>query len=175
MAISSNSGFDILQTKGSVFEKITNNIANSKGIKVLFKEELTKEDWKNLHFDAVKFDGKDILVANSDGFILTACGLGETVDEAGDKVEKLLKKICVPKGFWRNDFHDTNYHHAKKDLIKWGYLQYDSTVEEQLKAKEEQEAKNKQTKDIEEKVKSDYDKKLSDIKSAVKGIIYADK
>jgi phosphoribosylamine--glycine ligase len=163
------------EIKGSVFEKVTNNISNSKGIKVLFKEKLTKEDWNNLHFDAVRFDGKDIIVANSDGFILTACGLGETVDEAGDKVEKLLKKMVVPKGFWRNDFHDTNYHKAKKDLIKWGYLQDDSTIEEQLAEKAKQEEKDKQTKEITEKIQGDYDKKLSDIKGAVKGIIYGNK
>ena len=114
-------------------------------------------------------------MANSDGFILTACGLGETVDEAGDKVEKLLKKMVVPKGFWRNDFHDTNYHKAKKDLIKWGYLQDDSTIEEQLAEKAKQEEKDKQTKEITEKIQGDYDKKLSDIKGAVKGIIYGNK
>ena len=184
------------ETKGSVFEKITNNIANSKGIKVLFKEELTKEDWKNLHFDAVKFDGKDILVANSDGFILTACGLGETVDEAGDKVEKLLKKICVPKGFWRNDFHDTNYHHAKKDLIKWGYLEKElenkeseleaetlvSKLKDAILSKSKEKISKEQQKMI-DGIKEEYNQKLESnkkemgeelkkIKEAVKGIIY---
>ena len=140
---------------------------------ILFKEQPTKEEMKMINLDYVYKDG-ELKVSNSAGYAVTVNGLGETPKEAGEKVEKLLKKFILPKSFWRNDW-TSHYDKSKKDLIKWGYLQDDSTVEEQLKAKEEQEAKNKQTKDIEEKVKSDYDKKLSDIKSAVKGIIYADK
>ena len=80
--------------------------------------------------------------------------------------------MVVPKGFWRNDFHDTNYHKAKKDLIKWGYLQDDSTIEEQLAEKQKQEEKDKQTKEITATIQKDYDSKLKTVKDAVRKTIY---
>ena len=105
-----------------IYEALTPKLADSMGIRVLFNKDLSKEDLNNLHYDGVMWEDNKLKVANHDGYVLTVTGLGMTVDEAGDKVEKLLRKITVPKGFWRNDFHDTNYHKAKDDLNKWGYI-----------------------------------------------------
>jgi len=116
-----------------IYEMLTPKLADSMGVKILFKPDMTEEDLKNLHYDGVWFDGKDLRVANHDGYVLTVTGLGETVDDAGDKVDKLLRKIIIPKGFWRNDFHDTNYHHAREDLLKWGYLTSDSINLDEMK------------------------------------------
>ena len=123
-----------------------------------------------INLDYVYKDG-DIKVSNSAGYVLTVNGIGKTPKEAGENVEKLLNKFVLPKSFWRSDWTGT-YDKVKKDLIKWGYLQDDSTIEEQLAEKAKQEEKDKQIADITSKVKEDFDKKLADVKKAVKGIIY---
>ena len=139
-----------------------------------FKEQPTKEELENIHPEYVYYKNGKIRLANSGGYGITVSGQGETVKEAGEKTEKLLKKILLPSRLWRNDF-GAHYFESRKDLIKWGYLQDDSTIEEQLAEKAKQEEKDKQTKEITEKIQGDYDKKLSDIKGAVKGIIYGNK
>jgi len=130
-----------------IYEALTPKLADSMGIKVLFKPDMAIEDLKNIHYDGVWFDGKNIRIANHDGYILTATGMGNTVDEAGNNVEKLLRKIVVPKGFWRNDFHSTNYHKSKDDLIKWGYLPKDKeTLDKEKQAESEKDKSDKEIK-----------------------------
>ena len=48
----------------------------------------------------------------------------------------------------------------------------DSTIEEQLAEKAKQEEKDKQTKEIEDRFKKDYEGKINEVKSAVKKVIY---
>ena len=103
-------------------ELITHRMSNSEGLPVTFKEELTKEELHNLHFDGIMYEGKEIKVSGPDGHVLTVTGQGDSVDEAADRTEELLKKIIVPKRFWRNDFHKSHYHDSRFDLEMWGYL-----------------------------------------------------
>lgn len=114
----------------SIFEMMSYKLSDSYGLPVLFKEKLSKEDLDNLHFDAVMMDKGQLKVCNSDGYVLTVTGMGQTVDEAAEKVECLLKKIVVPKGFWRNDFKKSNYHESRNDLIEWGYLNEEKDEDE---------------------------------------------
>lgn len=96
-------------------------MSNSEGIKVNFSKDFTNEDWSHVHPDGVQFKDDALKIANSDGYIVTVSGTGETVEKAGEKVEALMKKIIVPKSFWRNDFDRSNYHKCIEDLKKWGY------------------------------------------------------
>ena len=106
----------------SISESMSYKLSDSYGIPVLFKEKLSPEELDNLHFDAVMMDKGQLKISNPDGYILTVTGMSNTVDEAAEKVECLLKKIVVPKGFYRNDFKHSNYHKSRNDLIAWGYL-----------------------------------------------------
>lgn len=153
-------------------ELLSFKLSDSKGYTILFKEKLSKEDYNNIHFDGVDFEGGKVKVANDDGFVVTVTGQGKTVDEAGKNVEKLLKKIVVPKGFYRNDFNKTNYHKAKDDLIKWGYLEDNSTEEQVYQKQQEEEKTNKMKAEIEGKYKGEYETKLGEIKKTVRSIIY---
>ena len=105
-----------------IADTISFRMSNSEGIIVNFKPDFTKEDWTHIHPDGLRFQDGRLKVANSDGYVLTATQMGKTVEEAGEKLNELLKKIIVPKGFWRNDFDKTNYHLSKDDLTKWGYI-----------------------------------------------------
>ena len=105
-----------------IADTISFRMSNSEGIIVNFKPDFTKEDWTHIHPDGLRFQDGRLKVANPDGYVLTATQMGKTVEEAGEKLNELLKKIIVPKGFWRNDFDKTNYHLSKDDLTKWGYI-----------------------------------------------------
>ena len=150
---------------------LEHRLSNTEDLVIDFKEKLSPEELNNVHLEYVYYKDGKIKLANNSGYVFTITGQGDTPKEAGEATAKLLKKILVPKGFYRNDF-TSHYDKSKKDLIKWGYLQDDSTVEEQLKAKEEQEAKDKQTKEITEKISKEYDDKLKTVKDAVRKTIY---
>lgn len=111
-------------------EMMSYKLSDSNRMPVLFKEKLSKEELDNLHFDAVLMEKGQLKVSNSDGYVLTVTGMGQTVDEAAEKVETLLKKIIVPKGFYRNDFKNSNYHKSRNDLIDWGYLNEEKDEDE---------------------------------------------
>jgi phosphoribosylamine--glycine ligase len=146
-------------------------LTTSEDLTVDFKEKLNKQDIDNFHPQYIYYKDGKIKVAIPDGYVAIITGQGDTPKEAGEATAKLLKKILVPKGFYRNDF-TSHYDRSKKDLIKWGYLQDDSTIEEQLAEKAKQEEKDKQTKEITEKVRGEYDSKLKEVKDAVRGVIY---
>jgi len=170
---------------------------------ILFKEQPTKEEMKMINLDYVYKDG-ELKVSNSAGYAVTVNGLGETPKEAGEKVEKLLKKFILPKSFWRNDW-TSHYDKSKKDLIKWGYLppepkEVEDTVDlEDLvkkiqeitsrkvndKVKITEEQKKKDLEEMTKSIKDEYDKKilndkremaeeLKKIKESVRSIIYED-
>jgi hypothetical protein len=124
-----------------IAEHLSFNLCNSEGIIVNFKKDFTKEDLTHIHPDGLRFQDGRLKIANPDGYVLTATQMGKTVDEAGEKLNELLKKIVVPKGFWRNDFDKTNYHSSKDDLTKWGYLMVEKVKEE---VKQDKEAKKKE-------------------------------
>jgi phosphoribosylamine-glycine ligase len=145
-----------------IAETMSFRMSNSEGIKLNFKKDFTIEDWKHIHPDGIRFKDDRLEVANADGYILTVSEQGDTVDEAGRKVDDLLKKIVVPKAFWRNDFDKTNYHKSKEDLEKWGYLlsseQIKNIDEDETKAKKE--LKEQKRKKVRAKLKQlVYDKK----------------
>jgi len=97
-------------------------MSNAEGILLNFKKDFTKEDWKNIHPDGLRFRNNRLEIANPDGYVLTASEMGKTPEEAGEKLNEMFKKIIIPKAFWRNDFEKSNYHKSKDDLTKWGYL-----------------------------------------------------
>lgn len=106
-------------------ELLEARMADSRNIVIGFKEPLTGEELKNVHFDAVKYKDGKLCVANDGGWVLTVTGKGESPHEAGEATEKLLRKFVVPKGFWRNDF-TSHYDKACGDLTEWGYLEGNS-------------------------------------------------
>lgn len=124
-------------------QTISFRMSDSEGILLNFKKDFTKEDWSHIHPDGIRFRNDRLEIANKDGYVLTASQMDDTVEGAGEKLNELLKKIIVPKGFWRDDFDKSNYHKAKDDLTKWGYI----LTEEQKNAKIEEAKKEKLSKE----------------------------
>jgi phosphoribosylamine-glycine ligase len=131
-------------------------MSNSEGILINFTKDFTKEDWKHIHPDAIRFKNGRLEIANEDGYVLTVSEQGKTVEEAGEKVNTILKKIIIPKSFWRNDFDKSNYHKCKDDLEKWGFIIKDreqKIQEEKLnKEKDKTEKKRKEVREALKKI-----------------------
>ena len=134
-------------------------MSNSEDVVVNFDKDFTKEDWQHIHPDGLKFKDGKLLIANPDGYVLTATETGKTPEEAGEKLNNLLKKVIIPKAFWRNDFCHSNFHKSKDDLEKWGYI-----VSKDIKDKEKQEIKIKN-----EQVKTEEKRKA--VREALKKIV----
>ncbi len=135
-------------------------MSNSEGILLNFKKDFTKEDWKHVYPDGLRFRNDRLEIANADGYVLTAAQMDNTVEGAGKKLDELLRKIIVPKSFWRDDFDKTNYHKCKDDLEKWGYI----LTSEKLKLKQEEESKANSIKE---------EGKRKEIREKLKKIVYA--
>ena len=103
-------------------ELLNVRLNDSFGLVIEFKDNPTEEEKKHIHLDSIWTDGKRLMVDNSCGYVLTVSGIGNTVKEAGEMCEKILKKIKVAKGFWRNDF-GCNYFESRDDLVDWNFLE----------------------------------------------------
>ena len=97
-----------------------------KGLEVFFTEELSQEDLDNVHLEEVsiidnKNEKKNIVVGKS-GYIAHVSGTGKTVEEAREKTYNLIKKIVVPKVFYRTDIGLKFIEENKKKLEDWGWI-----------------------------------------------------
>ena len=80
----------------------------------------------HIHFEDVsmkKVGGKRQLYISDDrGYVLYITSMGKTVEEARKKAYDLVKKIYIPKIFYRNDIGLKFIQEDEKKLRKWGYL-----------------------------------------------------
>lgn len=96
------------------------------GINIYFDKSMSKEDFKHVHFEDVsvkKVNGKDQYYISDDrGYVLYVTAVGKTVAEARSKADKIIKKIHIPKMFYRNDIGLKFINQDQELLKKWGYL-----------------------------------------------------
>lgn len=97
-----------------------------KGINIYFDKSLKEDEFRHIHFEDVslkKINGKDQYYISDDrGYVLYVTAIGKNVAEARNKASKLLKKIHIPKMFYRNDIGLKFINEDKKKLKKWGYI-----------------------------------------------------
>jgi phosphoribosylamine-glycine ligase len=68
--------------------------------------------------------GKDYgqhFISSKDGFIAYTTAIADTVEEARQKSLDLIKKIVIPKAFYRNDI-GKDFEKRLPELKKWGYV-----------------------------------------------------
>lgn len=94
------------------------------GINVYF-DKLSDEETRSLHLEGVSLRvGKDAgqyFISTDDGYIVYATAVANTVNEARQKSLNIIKKIIIPKAFYRNDI-GKDYENRLPDLKKWGYI-----------------------------------------------------
>jgi len=108
------------------FPYLTNLGKNSPRGVCIYLDKLNKKDFKHIFFEAVsrkQTQGKEqFYIADDEGYVLYTAGVGKTVAQAQKAVYQIIKKIYVPKAFFRSDIGRRFIERDKKLLTKWGYL-----------------------------------------------------
>jgi len=95
------------------------------GVNIYF-DEVAKEDWDHIYLEEVSLRTNSIIpihyISGYQGYILYVTNTANTVKKAREKNLDIIKKLVIPKMFYRNDigvrFETKDY----KKLKKWGYL-----------------------------------------------------
>lgn len=97
-----------------------------KGIDIHFNKTLRESDFKHIHFEGVSLRNRkgkgQYYVSDHQGYILYATAVQPSVELARRKVNKLIKKIHIPKMFYRHDIGIGFIEETYDKLHAWGYL-----------------------------------------------------
>jgi len=90
---------------------------------ILFREELSLEEFDRIHFEGVskRKDGA-YFVSTETGFALHVSGAGKTVEAARKQAYSLVEKIIIPKKFYRTDIGQMFIDKDWKQLKEIGWL-----------------------------------------------------
>ncbi len=118
-------GINVALTTPPFPYRIPGHEFSQQGTRIFFKETLTDNEINSLHFEDVAREAganNSYYIAGNSGYILYITGIGETVEEARESVYSLIKKIHIPKMFYRTDiglpFMNKDY-----TLLKtWGWI-----------------------------------------------------
>lgn len=90
---------------------------------IFFREKLTEDEWNRIHFQEVsRSEDGTYYVSGEGGQVLHVSGIGDTIEMARQNAYELIKKIIIPKMFYRTDI---GLRFVSKDLPKlreWGWL-----------------------------------------------------
>lgn len=95
---------------------------SSAGLEIRFKKEFEEKDLEHIHFEEVSLKDGKYYVSGKDGFVLHVTGFGETIDEARDKTYDMIRKIVIPKMFYRTDIGQKFMKKDQARLKEWGWL-----------------------------------------------------
>jgi len=99
---------------------------SSFGMEVCFADDFSEEDFEHVHLEEVslkKEDGRDVYyIASHSGFVLHVTGSGKTIEDARSATCDRVKKIIIPKMFYRTDIGVKFLEEEKAKLQKWGWL-----------------------------------------------------
>lgn len=99
---------------------------SSEGLEIFFRDELTTEEKRNLHYEAVALNNNGgaerYFVTHSIGYTVFVTGTGNDVADARNAVRSLAKKIVIPKVFYRTDIGVSFMNTDRDKLQKWGWI-----------------------------------------------------
>ncbi len=99
------------------------NKYSSKGECIYFSSDFTLEDLEHVHFEEVSRDKYgNFFISGSAGFVLHVTQCCKTAKGAQCKSLDIIKKIIIPKKFYRNDIGLDFHNKDKKKLKKWGWI-----------------------------------------------------
>lgn len=96
----------------------------SSGFPVLFSSKVTDEDMKHYHFEEMKRqEGRaGYVVAGAKGCVMHVGAVGTSISEARNHVYERIRKVTVPKAFYREDIGES-FEKKDLDLLKeWGWI-----------------------------------------------------
>ncbi len=107
--------------------KNRSNYNSPKGLPIFFKDRLSEEEKNRIYLEEVSFirngkPEKKPVICGVSGYIAFVSGHGKTVAIAREKAYDLVKKIVIPKGFYRTDIGLSFIQKNSRELRKWGWV-----------------------------------------------------
>jgi phosphoribosylamine--glycine ligase len=96
-----------------------------KGVEIAFRQPPTPDELRRLHYEEVsrRSDEPDRLrVAGSNGYLLYVTGVGSTIASARESTYALVKKLVIPKMFYRTDIAIRFETVGRPLLERWGWI-----------------------------------------------------
>ncbi len=94
-------------------------------IDIYFDERMKKDDMEHVHFEEVALREEtddQYFISDSRGYIMYVTGVADTVEQARNKVYRIVRNIHIPKVFYRHDIGAKFVRQDYEKLVKWGYL-----------------------------------------------------
>ena len=74
-----------------------------RGTPICFRDNITEEDRKSLHFGEVTLRGGQLCTAGMVGYAMVVTGRGDTIEEARRVAYDRVSKVVIPNGRYRSD------------------------------------------------------------------------
>lgn len=121
-------GYGVVLTLGLPpfpYEGVIASAYLSEGLPVFF-ENLSDQEWKQIHFEGVKriVESEEVsyVVSHSIGYTIFVSSVGPTVGKAREQALALARKVHIPKIFYRNDIGVEFEARGFPSLRRWGWL-----------------------------------------------------
>jgi phosphoribosylamine--glycine ligase len=105
---------------------VDSSVFTSERIQLFFDESMSEEDFAHIYFEEISREPstvpgqKDIYYwSGTNGWTMHITGHGETIEEARNKIYTIIKKIILPKKFYRTDIGTRVQNHDLPLLKKW--------------------------------------------------------
>lgn len=92
-----------------------------KNINIFFKN-IPISEFEHIHFEGVAKRGDEYYISDEQGYVLYVTAIGKDIEYAQKKAYELIKKIYIPKMFYRNDIGLKFIKTDRELLKKWGYI-----------------------------------------------------
>lgn len=88
----------------------------------LFLGSYATSQSEHIHFEEIALENNRYVLSDDRGYVLYVTSMGESVEEAQERLYTIIKDIHVPKLFYRNDIGQAFLKHDREQLELWGYL-----------------------------------------------------
>lgn len=98
------------------YEKLGRNMP------INFRDELSSEDHDAIHFGEVAMHDGQLVTSGMIGYIAVVTGRAATIEAARENAYRVVNKIVVPNGRYRNDIGERVMSESLRELEKLGWL-----------------------------------------------------
>lgn len=101
------------------------DVAEPIGLPVLFDDDLSPGERRNVHYGEVGLSGGVLVTSGASGYTLVVTGTGETIADARDAANVLAGKVVIPNARYRSDIGQRLIQDEFAKLQAWGLLDFD--------------------------------------------------
>jgi phosphoribosylamine--glycine ligase len=94
----------------------------SKGLPIVFRDDLDEADREALHYGEVRMDRAQLVTAGEIGYVMVVTGRGDTVEEARAVAYGRAAKVVIPNVRYRVDIGAT-FERQRAELVRLGWLE----------------------------------------------------